>query len=208
MDAPEEFEEVNTRYEFLLLQLEQLVAARGQLLDVIKEMDEIMIERFSYMFDRINEELPAIFSTLFGSGTAKLVLEQPDDLLNSGVDIDVSPKGKTIQNIRLFSGGEKSLIAISVLFAILKARHVPLCVFDEVDSALDQANVERFARYLKEFAQETQFVVLTHRPGTMAQVEVLYGVTMPTPGVSEMIRVQLVDAVAISDAQEIENGVS
>lgn len=208
MDAPVEFEEVNTRYEFLVSQLDELTQARQQLLDVIKEMDEIMIERFSFMFDRINQELPAVFSALFGSGTAKLVLEQPDDLLNSGVDIDVSPKGKTIQNIRLFSGGEKSLIAISVLFAILKARHVPLCVFDEVDSALDQANVERFSRYLKQFSKQTQFVVITHRPGTMMQADVLYGVTMPDAGVSEMIRVQLVDAVAYSENGESEHGIS
>ena len=104
-------------------------------------------------------------------------MEDPTDLLNTGIDIDVQPPGKSVQNIRLFSGGEKSLIAISVLFAILKARPVPLCIFDEVEAALDQGNVERFARYIKNFSERTQFIVVTHRPGTMGQCDVLYGVT-------------------------------
>jgi chromosome segregation protein len=162
MDAPQEYEEVNQRYEFLLEQLAQLKDAKDQLMSVIDEMDTIMVERFSEMIHKINGVLPEVFSALFGGGKAKLVLDTPDDLLNTGVDIDVFPPGKTIKSIRLFSGGEKSLIAISVLFAILKVRHVPLCLFDEVEASLDQGNVERFANYLKTFADQTQFVVITH----------------------------------------------
>ncbi len=209
MDAPTEYEEVNSRYEFLVTQLEQLTQAKDELLTIIDEMDQEMIVRFKDMIEKINEELPTIFSALFGGGRAKLILDMPDDLLNSGVDIEVFPPGKTIKSINLFSGGEKSLIAISVLFAILKVRHVPLCVFDEVEASLDQGNVERFAKYLNNFADLTQFVVITHRPGTMSLCDVLYGVTMPEDGVSEMIRVQLVDAMKMSDdSEENKDGLS
>jgi len=199
MDAPTEFEAVNERYEFLTDQLAELNKAKKQLEDLIHEMDQIMIERFSQTFNAINQHLPEVFASLFGGGKARLVLEDPNDLLNTGIDIDVAPPGKTIQNIRLFSGGEKSLIAISVLFAILKTRHVPLCVFDEVEAALDQANVERFAKYLKKFAQDTQFIVITHRPGTMAMCDNLYGVTMPEDGVSDMLQVKLLDAMTLAE---------
>ncbi len=209
MDAPLEYEEVNTRYEFLLTQLDELKHAKEELLLIIDNMDTIMVQRFKTMIDNINIELPIVFSALFGGGKAKLILDMPDDLLNSGVDIEVFPPGKTIKSISLFSGGEKSLIAISVLFAILKVRHVPLCIFDEIEASLDQGNVERFARYLTNFSDQTQFVVITHRPGTMSLCDVLYGVTMPEDGVSEMIRVQLVDAVKLSDDnQEESHGVS
>ena len=199
LSAPEEYEEAKERFDFLTHQLDDLEASRNKLLAVIEEMDTIMIEQFETMFKRVNEELPAVFVALFGGGSANLVLEDPDDLLNTGVDINVQPPGKSVQNIRLFSGGEKSLIAISVLFAILKARHVPLCVFDEVEAALDQANVERLANYISDFSHDTQFIIITHRPGTMAQCDVLYGVTMPNKGVSSMLRVQLDEAIELKE---------
>ncbi|MBN2850702.1 MAG: AAA family ATPase, partial [Erysipelotrichaceae bacterium] len=202
MNAPQEFEEVNERYEFLKKQYEELTSSKEKILDLIKELDELMVTQFSDMMNKINAELPQVFSAMFGGGKARLVLEDPEDLLNSGIDIDVQPPGKSVQNIRLFSGGEKSLIAISVLFAILKARHVPMCIFDEIEAALDQANVDRFARYLKQFSEETQFIVVTHRPGTMAQCDVLYGVTMPQSGVSQMLRVKLSEAVTLAEETE------
>lgn len=208
MNAPEEYSEINDRYEFLSKQLDELAKSRDQLLKIITDMDKIMVEQFSEMFKKINGELQDVFVALFGGGKCKLVLEDPDDLLNTGVDIDVQPPGKTVQNIRLFSGGEKSLIAISVLFAIIKARHVPLCIFDEVEAALDQGNVERFARYLKRFSETTQFIVVTHRPGTMAQCDVLYGVTMPNHGVSQMLRVKLADAVSMIEEGDEQHGIS
>ncbi|WP_289284589.1 AAA family ATPase [Faecalibaculum rodentium] len=131
---------------------------------------------------------------MFGGGHARLILTDPEDLLTSGVDIDVQPPGKRVKNIQTFSGGEKALIAISVLFAILKARTMPLCIFDEVEAALDQANVERFARYLSKFKEDSQFIVVTHRPGTMEQCDDLYGVTMQKDGVSTILKVRLEDA--------------
>lgn len=199
LEAPEEYQEAFERHEFLTKQLDDLISSRDKLLSVIEEMDQIMVKQFKEMFDKINGELGSVFGALFGGGKAKLVLEDEDDLLNTGIDIDVQPPGKSVQNIRLFSGGEKSLIAISVLFAILKARHVPLCIFDEVEAALDQANVERLANYIKDFSDDTQFLVITHRSGTMAQCDVLYGVTMPTRGVSSMLRVRLDEAIELKE---------
>ncbi|NTW91681.1 MAG: AAA family ATPase, partial [Erysipelotrichaceae bacterium] len=163
------------------------------------DLDTFMVEQFKDMLDKINAELPEVIQAMFGGGKAYLALENPEDLLNSGIEIHVQPPGKSIKNMRLFSGGEKSLIAISVLFAILKARHVPLCVFDEVEAALDQANVERFAAYLKKFSSSTQFIVLTHRSGTMAQCDVLFGVTMGNSGVSQMLKVRLSDAMMMAE---------
>lgn len=194
MSAPEEYAEISERFDFIKHQYEDLVGSRDKLLTVIDEMDEVMTLEFEEMFHKINDELQDVFKKLFGGGTANLILENPDDLLNTGIDIDVQPPGKSVQNIRLFSGGEKALIAISVLFAILKARPVPLCIFDEVEAALDQANVERFSNYLNEFSKDTQFIVVTHRPGTMSKVDVLYGVTMPLQGVSQMLKVELKEA--------------
>ncbi|MEG0077473.1 AAA family ATPase [Anaerorhabdus sp.] len=202
MNAPQEFEEVNERYEFLDKQIKDLISSRDKILSAIDEMDHVMIKQFKEMFDAINNELNDTFRTLFGGGKAKLILEDPSDILNTGVDIDVQPPGKSVQNIRLFSGGEKSLIAICVLFSILKVKPVPLVIFDEVEAALDQGNVERFARYLKNFREDTQFIVVTHRPGTMQQCEVLYGVTMQKQGVSQMLRVELKDAIDMADKQE------
>ena len=199
LEAPSEYKEASERFEFLNKQLLELVGARDKLLAIIDEMDEIMIVQFKEMFDKINAELDGVFTKLFGGGKARLILEDEHDLLNTGIDIDVQPPGKSVQNIRLFSGGEKSLIAISVLFSILKARHVPLCIFDEVEAALDQANVERLANYIKNFSDDTQFILITHRPGTMAQCDVLYGVTMPTKGVSNMLRVKLSEAIALKE---------
>ena len=199
LDAPEQYKEINQRYTYLKEQYDDLVASRQKILDAIKDMDEYMFKQFKETFQKINEELPGIFVKLFGGGKAKLVLEDPDDLLNTGIDIDVQPPGKAIQNIRLFSGGEKTLIAISVLFAILKARPVPLCLFDEIDSALDTSNVDRFATYLKDFSGDTQFIVVTHRTGTMEKCDELYGVTMPSQGITQMLKVKISDAVELAN---------
>ena len=158
--------------------------------------------QFNDIIEKINQVLPSVIDHMFGGGHAYLALDNPDDILNSGIEIHVQPKGKSIKNMRLFSGGEKSLIAISVLFAILQVRHMPLCVFDEVEAALDQANVERFAHYMKHYSDKTQFIVLTHRPGTMAMCDILYGVTMQQGGVSQMLKVRLSDAMMMADKVE------
>ena len=201
LDAPKEYEEVNERYEFLKKQLNDLTESREKLLKVISELDEIMEVQFLEMFHKINDELQVVFEKLFNGGKARLILENPDDVLNTGVDIDVQPPGKSVQNIRLFSGGEKSLIAIAVLFSIINARHVPLCIFDEVEAALDQVNVERLANYIQELSSDTQFILITHRPGTMSKCDVLYGVTMPTQGVSSLLSVKLDEAIELREEE-------
>ena len=201
MSAPEEFDEVNERYEFLKKNYDDLIASRDKILKTIDEMDEIMKAQFIETFDKINNELPNTFKKLFGGGKARLVLEDPNDVLNSGIDVDVQPPGKAVKSIRLFSGGEKSLIAISVLFAILKVSPEPLIVFDEIESALDIANVERFAKYVKEFSDQSQFIIISHRSGTMEQCDELYGVTMQEHGISQMLRVKLVDAIDMAEPE-------
>lgn len=202
MSAPEEYSEVNERYEFLKKNYDDLIASRDKILSAIDEMDEIMKAQFEKTFNAINEELPNTFAKLFGGGKAKLVLEDPNDILNTGIDIDVQPPGKSVKSIRLFSGGEKALIAICVLFTILKVRPEPLIVFDEIESSLDVANVERFAKYVKEFTDKSQFLIITHRPGTMEQCDVLYGVTMQNRGISQMLKVKLVDAIEMAEPEE------
>lgn len=202
MSAPEEFMEVNERYEFLKKNYDDLIASRDKILAAIDEMDVIMKKQFEETFNAINAELPGVFGKLFGGGKARLVLEDPNDILNTGIDIDVQPPGKAVKSIRLFSGGEKSLIAICVLFTILKVRPEPLIVFDEIESALDVANVERFAKYVKEFADKSQFIIITHRPGTMEQCDSLFGVTMQKRGVSQMLKVKLLDAIEMAEPEE------
>jgi chromosome segregation protein len=203
-DAPKSYQEVNERYTFMTSQLNDLTESRNKLLEAINEMDEVMTSQFSEAFNKINSSLSEVFSILFGGGKAKLVLEDPNDILNTGIDIDVQPPGKNIQNIRLFSGGEKSLIAICVLFAILKARPVPLCVLDEVEASLDSGNVDRFARYIHQFSKDTQFVVITHRPGTMTECDVLYGITMQHKGVSTVLKVKLKEAMQYAGEEKDE----
>lgn len=202
LDAPNEYKEVKERFDFMTSQKEDLEKASQQILAAIDEMDQTMISQFTDMFNKINAELDDVFKAMFGGGRASLSMVDPDDVLNTGIDIDVQPPGKMVKNIQTFSGGEKALIAISVLFAILKARTMPLCIFDEVEAALDQANVERFARYLSHYRGQSQFIAVTHRPGTMEQCDTLYGVTMQKDGVSKVLKVQLKDAVHIAKEEE------
>ena len=202
LDAPNEYKEVKERFDFMTSQKEDLEKASQQILAAIDEMDKTMISQFTEMFNKINAELDGVFKAMFGGGRASLSMVDSDDVLNTGIDIDVQPPGKMVKNIQTFSGGEKALIAISVLFAILKARTMPLCIFDEVEAALDQANVERFARYLSHYRGQSQFIAVTHRPGTMEQCDTLYGVTMQKDGVSKVLKVQLKDAVHIAKEEK------
>ena len=192
--AIEEFEKIDERYQFLAAQQKDLDQAKDDLLNTINETDKIMVAKFKKTIEDVNKELPQTFKKLFGGGEAKLEYTDPNNLLETGIEIIATPPGKSIQNLSLFSGGEKALIALSVLFAIIKARPIPLCILDEVEAALDQANVQRFARFLREFNDTTQFIVITHRPGTMEECDVLYGVTMQEKGVSKMISVKLEEA--------------
>lgn len=154
-------------------------------------MDEEMKNRFEQTFEGIKAHFETVFQSLFGGGSADLVLTNPEDLLNTGVEIVAQPPGKKLQNLSLLSGGERALTAIALLFSILKVRPVPFCILDEVEAALDEANVFRFSSYLKRYSHETQFIVITHRKGTMEEADVLYGVTMQESGVSKLVSVRL-----------------
>jgi chromosome segregation protein len=191
LGAIDEYERVFERFTFLSEQRNDLTEAKDTLYEVIGEMDEEMKRRFEQTFNAIRAHFESVFQALFGGGRAELKLTDPNDLLNTGVDIVAQPPGKKLQNLGLLSGGERALTAIALLFSILKVRPVPFCVLDEVEAALDEANVHRFAQYLKKFSHETQFIVITHRKGTMEEADVLYGVTMQESGVSKLVSVRL-----------------
>ncbi|WP_042456310.1 chromosome segregation protein SMC [Neobacillus dielmonensis] len=193
LGAIEEYERVSERYEFLSVQKQDLQEAKDTLFQVIDEMDEEMKKRFTQTFEGIREHFEPVFRALFGGGRADLILTEPEDILNTGVEIVAQPPGKKLQNLGLLSGGERALTAIALLFSILKVRPVPFCILDEVEAALDEANVHRFTQYLKRYSTETQFIVITHRKGTMEGADVLYGVTMQESGVSKMVSVRLED---------------
>ncbi len=193
LGAIDEYERVSERYEFLLQQKNDLVQAKDTLFQVIDEMDVEMKRRFQETFEGVRFHFESVFTELFGGGRADLCLTDPSDLLNTGVDIVAQPPGKKLQNLGLLSGGERSLTAIALLFSILKIRPVPFCILDEVEAALDEANVYRFSQYLKRYSKESQFIVITHRKGTMEEADVLYGITMQESGVSKLVSVRLED---------------
>jgi chromosome segregation protein len=193
LGAIEEYDRVSERYQFLNEQKIDLQDAKDTLYQVIEEMDIEMKKRFEQTFTGIREHFEPTFRALFGGGKADLVLTVPEDLLNTGVEIVAQPPGKKLQNLGLLSGGERALTAIALLFSILKVRPVPFCILDEVEAALDEANVYRFSQYLKRYSEETQFIVITHRKGTMEEADVLYGVTMKESGVSKLVSVRLED---------------
>lgn len=191
--AIEEYDRVSKRYDFLNNQKKDLENAENTILEIIKELDEIMKEKFLDTFNIIKEKFKEVFKKLFSGGSAELKLTNPDDILTTGIDIKALPPGKTLKHISLLSGGEKTLTAISLLFAILEARPVPFCILDEVEAALDEVNVDNFGKFLGEFKGKTQFIVITHKKKTMEYADVLYGVTMQESGVSKLVSVKLED---------------
>lgn len=191
LNAIEQYQQVEERYDFLTTQRDDLLSAKEQLFETMGEMDDEVKARFYKTFQAIREKFNLVFPNMFGGGRAELVLTDPDDLLNTGIEIEAQPPGKKLQNLSLLSGGERALTAIALLFSIIQVRPVPFCVLDEVEAALDEANVTRFGRYLSSFQNDTQFIVVTHRKGTMEAADVLYGVTMQESGVSKMISVRL-----------------
>lgn len=191
LDSIEEYEKVNERYEFLTKQKEDLIHAKESLYEIISEMDEVMKEEFVKTFEEVRIEFKEVFKKLFGGGQADLKLTDPDNVLETGVEIIASPPGKKLTTITLLSGGEKTLTAISLLFAILNVRTVPFCLFDEVEAALDEANVDNFGKYLDSYKDKTQFLLITHKKRTMEYAKNLYGITMQESGVSKLVSVQL-----------------
>ena len=189
--AIDEYKEVKERYDFMKAQVTDVEKSRAELNRMIGELCDEMRTLFSDSFKRINENFVHIFRELFGGGSARLYLSDPDDVLESGIEIEVSPPGKVIKNLSALSGGEQALVAISIYFAILAVNPSPFCILDEIEAALDDVNVVRYAQYLRRLTDKTQFIVITHRRGTMEAADVLYGVTMQEDGVSKILRLDL-----------------
>jgi chromosome segregation protein len=194
LDAIEEYEKVKERYSFLSHQRKDLVEARDSLLKAIEEIQRTTERRFQETFDAVHAEFSALFADIFGGGQAELTLTDPDDLSETGIEIYAQPPGKKPQSLLLLSTGERTLTAIALLLAIFRVKPSPFCLLDEVDAALDEANLGRFVGLLQKFAEKTQFIVITHRRRTMEAATVLYGVTMEELGVSKLISVRLEDA--------------
>ena len=194
LGAIDEYERVNTRYEFLTGQRDDVDKAKTELVDIIKDITGEMKEVFLRQFRAIDESFRQTFLELFGGGKAALVLEDEDNVLECGIEIKVQPPGKALSNISLLSGGEMAFVAIALYFAILKVRPTPFCVMDEIEAALDEANVTRYAQYMRRMSDKTQFLVITHRRGTMEEADMLYGVTMQEKGVSTVIELDLESA--------------
>ena len=193
LNAPEEYDKVNERYEFLNKQISDLNNAENTLLEIIEEMDKVMIREFKQNFNIINNHFKETFKELFKGGKAELKLTDPNDILETGIDIIASPPGKKLTSINLLSGGEKTLTAISLLFAIIKSKPSPFCILDEVEAALDEANVDTFGNYLLKLKDKSEFIIITHKKKTMEYADILYGITMQESGVSKLVSVKLED---------------
>ena len=189
--AIEEYKEVSARYSFLKTQVDDAASARDELLQLIENLTGEMKEIFGTAFKTINKNFGKIFSELFGGGNASLRLEDPEDILECGIEIIVQPPGKIIKNLAALSGGEQTMVAVAIYLAILKVRPSPFCVLDEIEAALDDVNVSRYAAYLRSICDKTQFILITHRRGTMEQADVLYGVTMQESGVSKLLELKI-----------------
>ncbi|MGN1134298.1 MAG: chromosome segregation protein SMC, partial [Oscillospiraceae bacterium] len=193
LGAIEEYAEVSERYEFMTAQLEDVHKSRMELVGLINDLTENMKAVFTDSFYKINKNFQQIFKELFGGGQGELILTDPENVLESGIDIKVEPPGKVIKNLSLLSGGEQAFIAVVIYFAILKVRPSPFCILDEIEAALDDVNVTKFARYLHKFTDTTQFITITHRRGTMEEADILYGVTMQEDGISKLLKMNMTE---------------
>ena len=202
VNAVEEYQETKTRYEFLVGQKEDIEKAADTLVEMIEKLMEEMKEIFKVQFAIIAHNFTEVFKELFGGGEAYLELVDEENILESGIEIIAKPPGKKLQNMSLLSGGERTLTAISLIFGILKLKPSPFCVLDEIEAALDDANVIRFANYLERLSSETQFIVITHRKGTMEHAHILYGVTQQERGVSTILSIQLDDVDQYMDKKK------
>ena len=190
LDAVSEYEDVSTRYQLYSKEIADIRKAKQELEKIIQNLTSEMCRIFSESFRIINQNFKEIFQDLFGGGRAELILTEPEQVLTSGIEISVAPPGKVIKNLISLSGGEQSFVAIAIYFAILKLRPAPFCILDEIDAALDEANVRKYARYLKKFTEHTQFVLVTHRRSAMEEANILYGVTMQEDGISRLLKLE------------------
>lgn len=202
VNSIDEYKKVSDRYKFLSKQQDDLIEAKSQLFNTMDEMDNEVKRRFKEKFDQIKNQFSIVFPQMFGGGRAELRLTDPDDLLTSGVEIVAQPPGKKLASLSLLSGGERALTAISLLFAIIQVSKVPFCILDEAETALDETNVARFGKYLREFETDTQFIVITHRKGTMEEADSLYGITMQEKGISKLVSVRLEDVEEMDLTEE------
>lgn len=205
IDAIEEYQQLAERLEFLGGQQQDLLDAKAQLRQTMERMDQEVKIRFKEMFDQIKEQFSYVFPKLFKGGRAQLELTDPDNLLETGVEIIAQPPGKQLTSLSLLSGGERALTAISLLFAIIHVNPIPFCILDEAEAALDESNVYRFGKYLQSFETDTQFIVITHRKGTMEQADSLYGITMQERGVSKLVSIQLEEALDLQEDSETQS---
>ena len=190
-NAVEEYAELKQRYDAMYIQLTDLKRSKEELMSIIAQLEQEMRVSFVDAFEKINENFGIVFRELFGGGQAQLTLTDPEDVLTSGIEISVAPPGKIIKNLSLLSGGEQAFVAIALFFAIIKVNPTPFCILDEVEAALDEVNVNRFGAYIRKMASQTQFILITHRRGTMEIAERLYGVTMPEKGISRVIGINI-----------------
>ena len=188
--AIEEYKEVSERYTFMKAQVDDVEKSKKEIENLIQSLTKQMKEVFVDSFAEINKNFTLTFKELFGGGEAHLELSDPENILTSGIDIIVHPPGKIVVHLEALSGGEKALVAIALYFAIMKVRPAPFCVMDEIEAALDEVNVDRFANYLRNLTEETQFILITHRRGTMEEADVLYGVTMQDEGISKLLELR------------------
>jgi len=189
--AIEQFEQINARYTLFTEQRDDVEKAKGELLGIIEHITKEMTGIFAEQFKLINESFQVTFQELFGGGKATLELEDEENILSCGIEIKVQPPGKALKTITLLSGGEKAFVAIALYFAILKVHPTPFVVMDEIEAALDEANVTRYARYMRNITGKTQFIVITHRRGTMEEADILYGVTMQEKGISKILSINM-----------------
>ena len=199
VSAIEEYKEVSERYSFMHAQVSDVEKSKAELIKLINDLTGKMGVQFKEQFDKINFSFGQTFSELFGGGKASLVLTDENDVLECDIDIKVQPPGKNVQNISLLSGGEKGLSAIALLFSILKINPCPFCIFDEVEAALDDVNVARYASYVRRMTDNTQFILITHRRGTMEEADMLYGVTMQEKGVSKLLELKTAEMASKFD---------
>ena len=196
VSAIDEYKEVRERYDYLSRQMEDLRTAKNDLTTIIYDLDREMERCFMEAFKKIGEKFTNVFRELFGGGNAEIYLTDPDNVLTSGIEIKAAPPGKVIKNMSLLSGGEQAFVAIALLFAMIEVNPTPFCIFDEIESSLDEVNVDRFAQYLKRYSNRMQFIAITHRRGTMEVADVLYGITMPRHGISRVLTLDPSDVEA------------
>jgi chromosome segregation protein len=191
--AIEEYKEVSERYTFLSTQIKDLTTSKDELTKIIFSLEEQMRRDFSATIQLVNTHFGEVFAELFGGGKAEISLTDPENVLESGIEIKAAPPGKVIKSLSLLSGGEQAFIAIALYFAIMKVSPAPFCIMDEIEAALDEVNVDKFADYVKKYSEKTQFVIITHRRGTMEVADTLYGVTMHEKGISQVLSVDVAE---------------